>query len=224
MAMFQQHLNGAVITSGVLTVPIYSAQIISLNEAFAVFLIGIIGGLLPDIDSDNSKPLKISFGIISIVLPFLALLAIGEALSVLQMLLLWGVTSVCLYTLGHFLLFFTVHRGVIHSIPFGLLLGLILYYLFHVQLSYSISFAFLSGLFLFVGFIVHLLLDEIVSLNLLGFEIKNSFGTAMKLYEKNNPVGSVVVYMLIVLLIFLVPFDFDMILQLSEKFKTLQLY
>jgi len=44
----------------------------------------------------------------------------------------------------------------------------------------------LSGLFIGFGFIVHLLLDEIYSVDLSNKRMKKSFGTALKLYSYKN--------------------------------------
>ena len=46
--------------------------------------------------------------------------------------------------------------------------------------------AWLTGLFLFIGFLIHLALDEIYSVDVEGRTIKKSFGTALKLFDTHS--------------------------------------
>ena len=48
------------------------------------------------------------------------------------------------------------------------------------------SLAWLSGGFVFLGGLIHLLLDEIYSVDLRNIKIKRSFGTALKLVDLDN--------------------------------------
>jgi len=195
MASFEQHVNGAVIASGIAVIPLYSASIVDINQTLALFSLGIFGGVLPDIDSDNSKPIQISFRILSIFLPLIAILMTVNTSSIANILFMWVIYSLILH-FGVFQLFLasTHHRGIFHSIPMGALIALLLVYLFHDILHFKSAFAILSGMFIFFGFLIHLLLDEIVSLNLLGKDMKKSFGSAMKLYDKNNIIGTLILY------------------------------
>jgi hypothetical protein len=223
MASFEQHLNTAVVASGILVAPLYSSGIISMEQSLGCLAFGILGGVLPDIDSDNSKPVAISFKIISIILPLLAVLTLIKDFTILKILFIWAVVSVFLHY-GLFKLFntITVHRGIFHSIPMGVLFGLGVVYIFEL-LGYSKLFAFLGGVFLFVGFIVHLVLDELVSLNALGMHIKKSFGTALKLYDKTNKIGTIVVYALIIALLFVVDIDLELLQEIFSSFSNIKL-
>jgi hypothetical protein len=224
MAMFQQHLNGAVLVSGVLTSVLYSSEFLtSTTEALVVFGLGTLGGLLPDIDSDNSRPTQITFNILSIIFPFIVLLGLKADLTVFEYLMAWTISSTLLYAFFYLFLRFTIHRGIFHSIPMGILFGLSIYYIFSQFLGYSQSFSLISGIFLFMGYLTHLLLDEIVSLNAFGLSIKKSFGTAMKLYEKNNLIGSILVYTLIIILLFFNPIDMSTLSEISQTLSQIKL-
>ncbi|MEA2049998.1 MAG: metal-dependent hydrolase [Campylobacterota bacterium] len=224
MASFEQHVSGAVITSGVVVTPLYSAGIVDMNQSLALLAFGIIGGVLPDMDSDNSRPVQISFRILSIFLPLIAVLSLANSQSVLSILGFWAVSSLIL----HFVVFrsflnMTVHRGVFHSVPMGLLLGYLFIVLFRDIMKYDELFAVLCGIFVFIGFIVHLLMDELISLNALGLSIKKSFGTALKFYDKNNLYGTGIIYLAILALIFLYPIEFDIFVEIFESFENIKL-
>jgi hypothetical protein len=219
MASFEQHVNGAVIASGLAVIPLYSASIVDINQTLALFSLGILGGVLPDVDSDNSKPIQISFRILSIFLPLIAILTTVNISAISNILLMWVIYSLVLH-FGVFQLFLasTHHRGIFHSIPMGGLMALLLLYLFHEILGFDSGFSILSGIFLFFGFLIHLLLDEVVSLNLLGKDIKKSFGSAMKIYDKNNLIGTFILYAGIAGLLFVLR---DMDVSIFAKLTTL---
>ena len=65
--------------------------------------------------------------------------------------------------------------------------------------------AWLAGGFLLIGFLTHLILDEIYSVDVLGNHIKKSFGTAFKPIDMRNPCGSVAMVVAAVALLFLTP-------------------
>jgi hypothetical protein len=46
--------------------------------------------------------------------------------------------------------------------------------------------AWLTGFFTFIGFIIHLVLDEIYSVDIEGAELKRSFGTALKVFDYHS--------------------------------------
>jgi hypothetical protein len=65
--------------------------------------------------------------------------------------------------------------------------------------------AWLAGGFLLIGFLTHLILDEIYSVDVLGNHIKRSFGTAFKPIDMRNPWGSAVMTAAAVALLFATP-------------------
>ncbi len=91
---------------------------------------------------------------------------------------------------------FTVHRGIFHSVLalvfFSLLMVCVSDYAFRQNPIY----AWLNGFFLGFGFLVHLLLDEIYSVDLSNRRIKKSFGTALKLINYKNLPSSALMMLL----------------------------
>lgn len=224
MASFAQHVNVAVVATGLCVVPLYSAGLVDISQAMVLLFFGIIGGVLPDIDLQHSKPVKIASSVLSIFIPLVAILTLLESLSIIRMLVTWFLAAAVL----HFLIFdvlvrFTVHRGVIHSVPMGIVFGQLLSIGFFYFLGYSELFSLLCGCFLFLGFMVHLILDELVSLNAFGMTFKRSLGTALKLYEKKNLIGTALLYISIVVLFLSYPFNMDYFTDIIRSYERVHL-
>ena len=225
MASFGQHVNGAVIATGVVIVPLHSASLLNVSESLIALALGLIGGILPDLDSDNSTPLQIVFKMFSIFLPLIILLGFFGDSTLVALIGYWILASLILHlTIFKVFTTITVHRGIFHSIPMGVLFGQIITYLFYNILEYEILFSTLAGLFLFMGYMIHLLLDELVSLNALGLRMKKSFGTAFKLYEKDNIFGTLILYIIVVGLFFLLPMETDIFMEIFEVLKGVKVY
>ena len=140
------------------------------------------------------------------------------------MLFIWFLSFILLYfVVFKILLKMTVHRGLIHSVPIGLLfsqcLSISLFHFLHFEELFSI----LCGIFLFFGFIIHLLLDELISLNAFGMSFKKSLGSAFKFYEKNNIIGSIFTYILIILLYVVYPINLEYFFEISKSFQNINL-
>lgn len=224
MASFAQHVNTAVVISGITIAPIYSSSLIDLNQSLALLFFGMIGGILPDIDLENSKPIQIASSILSIFIPLLAVLTLLQSLSISKMLLIWFLSSGLLhFFIFRILLHFTVHRGVIHTIPMGLLFAHSITIMFYNILGVEQLFSYLCGLFLFIGFIIHLVLDEIVSLNAFGMSFKKSLGSALKFYDKNNLTGSILLYISLVILQIIYPLNIEHMITIYNSFKNINL-
>jgi hypothetical protein len=87
-----------------------------------------------------------------------------------------------------------------HSIPAGLIFwfsfSLLFYYVF--KFNYIVSWYF--GMFVFMGYLVHLTLDEVYSVDIKGQRIKKSFGTALKFWNKD--LKSVIFFYILVIGLF----------------------
>ncbi len=175
-----------------------------ITQAPSLIIIGIIGGLLPDIDLPNSRPAKVGFAAVSLAAALLSVwLMYGANLFSLEALMVFGGSYLLVrhVIIGIFNRL-TTHRGVVHSIPFVLLCALILT---HLLIYVGIDMAILAGLFLFIGAITHLLLDEIYSVNAFGLKLKKSFGSALKLVELKKLPIYIALYALCALLWALLP-------------------
>jgi len=224
MASFEQHVNTAVIITGISIAPLYSSSLVDLNQALTLLFFGMIGGVLPDMDLENSKPLQITSSILSLFVPLLAILILLESLSIIKMLVMWFLFAGIL----HFMIFkvllnLTVHRGIIHSIPMGIFLSQILAISFFHLFHYPELFSILCGIFLFLGFIIHLLLDEFISLNVFGSKFKKSLGSAFKLYQKDNLLGSLFLYVAIIALYISYPFNLKYFFDIYQSLQNITL-
>lgn len=175
---------------------------INLQTIFFMIFFGTIGSLAPDLDLANSSPSKIFkrslyfLGTLSsIILIFtnpllLEPVGITDKWLIIPSFIILSLFLVLVFTKSFDII--TIHRGVFHSIPFAGVLSLFIYDLFHYgQLLYSLNLnsLLISSIFFF-GFLVHLILDEIYSFDFSNRRIKRSFGSAFKIIDYKNLLGS----------------------------------
>jgi hypothetical protein len=225
MASFEQHLSASVVATGVMVTPLHSVGVLNIEQSFIILFIGSVGGLLPDIDSDSSKPLQIIFKIISIFSPLLVLLSLAKGLPMIQMVGVWLLFTLLLHMiLFRFFISLTRHRGIFHSLPMGVLFGEMLSGYFYFWMGSSLTYSTIAGLFLFFGYVIHLLLDEIVSLNSSGLRVKRSLGSALKLFDIANWRGSILLYLLVAFGFYVIPFKSDIFVHLWHIYSSLKWY
>jgi len=218
MANFKTHFAAAAAVSGAASSGLLALHHIDSNEAIVAFALGTLGGFLPDIDSENSTPVAITFNAVAIVVSFLVMFSKSSSYSVAEMLVLWVFVYliVRLALLKSFQLV-TVHRGMFHSVPAALLAGVLtantMFYIFGL----TGLLAWIYASFVTLGYLLHLLLDELVSVNLMGRRIKRSFGTAMKLYDPKNWFVTLLVYGALAVAILLSPEHQSALELLHEK-------
>jgi len=205
LANFQTHFNVASFVSAVGAGTIYYSGLVDKSDATLLFTGGIIGGILPDIDSDNSTPTKIMQYIFANLISFFILFKYIGHYPIGNLILIWLLSFIGSLFLFHLFNKFTSHRGMFHSIPAGLIFwfsfSLLFYYVF--KFNYLISWYF--GMFIFLGYITHLVLDEIYSVDLSGGKIKKSFGTAFKLWSKDKT-STLIFYIVMLVLFFMMPY------------------
>jgi hypothetical protein len=220
LANFKTHFNVAASASAVVSVSVLAINLITPVEAMIMFLFGTIGGLLPDLDSDNSVPLRIGFKIFAYISSFLVMFALSENMTIIEMLIIW-ILAFIFMRLVVLNLFnkFTVHRGIFHSVPASVVFGLIIVIFLHYLFSFSPFKAWLAGFFIFFGSMVHLILDEVYSIDVMGRRIKKSFGTAVKFYDKKTVYPNIVIYVVMVFLFMIAP-DFSKFLEFITTYDT----
>jgi hypothetical protein len=225
MAAFQEHVSIAVLSVGIMIVPFHSMGLLNIEQSLVALFFGILGGIAPDLDSDTSKPIRSVFRILSIFLPLIVLLSFKTTFSIVEMLLIWGLSAFILkMVFFKIFLSLTQHRGIFHTIPMGVLFAQFIVLLCYNFFLVNIKIAFIYGVFMLFGFIIHLLLDEIYSVNVLGIRMKKSFGSALKLYDKSNIIGTLIVYALVILLWFVLPDSGTLFISVKEAFHTMRLY
>jgi len=140
-----------------------------------------VSGMLPDLDSDSGRPLRESVTFAAAVVPMLLvgrmermewpMESIVLAGAIIYLSIRWGLAWV--------LKKFSVHRGMFHSIPAMLIFGLITFLLVE---SPDMMIRYYKAGAVMAGYLSHLVLDEIWSIDFRHFRLKSSFGTALKLW------------------------------------------
>ncbi|WP_394752155.1 metal-dependent hydrolase [Crenothrix sp.] len=202
MANFKTHLIVATTMSGMASISLLTLQLAKPWETGSYFLLGILGGLLPDIDSDKSTPLTMIFYFLSMYCAFAMIFNLAMQYSFAELLIIWAAIYFAIRHLVYrMFISMTIHRGTFHSL---------LAVAFMAMLAVSISFHLLhntpriawnSGIFVGIGYLVHLTLDELYSVDLHNKRMKKSFGTALKLFSRENWGASTL--MVIVLAVFI---------------------
>lgn len=220
MANFATHLIGAATVGVVLNTVFGASNLLPFHDIPTGIALVILGGIFPDIDSDNSDALRLVFSLFGVII---------GAFATIHMLPNWGILvslmalGMC-YALVRYVLVipfrrFTVHRGLYHSVPMATLLSLLTcgfcIYIFHFS-EYT---AWMMACMFFAGYITHLTLDEIYSVDFSNVRIKRSFGTALKLANMKKPVSYLSVYALIILTFVILPPPSA----LGEKFTNTEL-
>ncbi len=159
-----------------------------------------VAGMLPDLDSQSGRPVRELFSLIAAVTP----------LVLTERLLKWGgstegamLLAIALYAAVRFggaalLGKLAVHRGMFHSIP-AMLIAMELTFLGYESPSVMVKLLMAVGVGL--GFLSHLVLDEMYSVEWTGVRLRlnQAAGSALKLIGKSF-FGNVMAYGLLGLL------------------------
>jgi hypothetical protein len=201
MADFKAHLYGAVATSSLAALSVYSFGWTWPRQTLALFLVGVAGGLLPDIDCPKSNPIRGFFALLGVVLAFSMTFSFVGRVPLMGLALIWALVFVTV-RYGVFELFarYTVHRGIWHSGLAAIAAGLASANLAYHAVGLTAWESWLAGLFMVLGYLTHLTLDEIASVDLQGRRIKRSLGSALKPFSLERPWTSLAMLLLVVLL------------------------
>ncbi|HLJ94508.1 MAG TPA: metal-dependent hydrolase [Gemmataceae bacterium] len=168
-----------------------------------------LGGLLPDLDSDSSLPVREVFGLAAAATPVLLVRRVlSHGFTTEQTLvLLSGVYLLVRYGARALLGRLTVHRGMFHSIPAMLIAGLLVLIVYQGP-ALPIRLYLAGGVML--GYLSHLVLDELCSVDLLGTRprLKKHAGSPLKLFSSSWP-ATLLTYGLLAWLVYLVHLEFD---------------
>ncbi len=171
----------------------YAAWHLHLDWA-PVFLgagLTVLGGLLPDLDSDSGVPVRELFNVAATFVPLLIMRRMwrhgvpGDEVVVVAafsyLLIRYGLSRVFKRL--------TVHRGMFHSLPAMLIAGLAVFLIDRRPDSEGPRLTarlFLAG-GVMIGFLSHLVLDELCSVDFNGLRVRlNKFsGSALKLTSRS---------------------------------------
>jgi hypothetical protein len=141
-----------------------------------------VGGLLPDLDSDSGVPVRELFGLAAFVAPLLVYGRLQQqnltteqtfvALAAVYLFVRYGLSAAFKR--------WSVHRGMFHSVPALWIAGLAVY-LVYPNANVPVRLFVAGGAM--IGFLSHLVLDELYSVDFMGVGIRlNKYaGSALKL-------------------------------------------
>jgi hypothetical protein len=184
MANFNTHFVVGAGASSTLSGTLLAMGAISSTEALMAFAFGTVGSLLPDIDSSRSKAIELAFTLFAMLSTVLMIFVQVKHYSLIEMFIMAGFLFVVLrYGVIELFRRVSIHRGMFHSVPAGVIWGLgtviLVKHIFYID----DFIAWIYGIMVTFGYLVHLILDEIYSVDLKNRKIKKSFGTAFKLYK-----------------------------------------
>ncbi|MEO2013501.1 MAG: metal-dependent hydrolase, partial [Fuerstiella sp.] len=173
MAAYREHIT----VSGTLGIAYAFAAVFalgfSITQAMIAAILTWIAGMLPDMDSQSGKPVRELFGVTAALAPLLLLqhtnqLGVsGDRVMLFALLLYGGVRYGGAAVLGKL----TVHRGMFHSIPAMVIAAEITFLTYH---SPDLKVRLLMAMGVALGFMSHLVLDEMYSVQWDGVRIKLS--------------------------------------------------
>lgn len=209
MANYKTHVTvGAVVSSAVALLLLVKGHATVVGACIFAG-VGTVGSILPDIDLHYSTPSKKLFYL------FGGIAALIASMSAMQNQLLLHETIVS--AAGGFLLvrfgarefFYQAcdHRGAMHSVIVAVISAEITAIVAMHGFMFSRTNSLIMAGFMFGGFLLHLLLDEIYSVDFENRRIKRSFGTALKLVSDNRLINMVLMICLLLLLPMVVDSD-----------------
>lgn len=206
MANFPTHIAVGTVVSGAFATVTIAADMVAPENIVAVTLAGVLGSVLPDIDLKDSRPSRAMFAGLAVFFSFAVLFSLERKYSIAEMLILWLGTLVavryCAQSLFHR---FSAHRGIWHSLAAGLFCACITALVYKRLLDRDDQVAWLAGGFMLIGYLTHLALDEIYSVDVMDTRIKASFGTALKVVDTRHPWASVGMVAALVLTFWMAP-------------------
>lgn len=206
MPSFKNHVSFGIL-SGILAGWIAVNNRIVLNPKLLLPLLVVItlGSILPDLDSDDSKPLKFAletFSILCLALYYLSWQ--NSPYSYLNLAVgLVGTYVIAKYGIGFLAKKFTHHRGIFHSVPAMLIAALAAVVTFTYFGFPGADVLFLS-MALGLGYFSHLLLDQLANLTgkrNLFWGHRHTHPRALKFFSRSK-MATVAAYIILILLVY----------------------
>ncbi len=182
MPGFKIHISASTVLGIGYGVGAYALYDVPLPTAALSTILCSVSGMLPDLDSGPGKPLHESVSFAAAAIPMM----MADRFKHLG----WSHESMILagaavYLFIRFILYpmlkhWTVHRGIFHSLPVALIFAEIG---FLVCTTGTLEMRYYKAGAIVLGFMSHLILDEIWSVDVRHFRLKSSFGTAIKLWS-----------------------------------------
>lgn len=206
MANFTTHIAVGTVVSGALATLTLAADVIPREALVAVTMAGVLGSVLPDIDLKDSRPSRAMFAGLGIFFSFAVLFSVAGKYSIIELWMLWLGTLVGVRYGVHAIFHrFAVHRGIWHSLLATVFCALFTAVVFKYILGEPDHIAWLGAGFMAIGYVTHLVLDELYSVDVMDTRLKASFGTALKLIDVHNLRDSVVMAAAVAGLVMIAP-------------------
>lgn len=162
-----------------------------------------VSGMMPDLDSDSGIPLREAVAFSSAFVPMLMVDRLQRmgCSNETMLLVTIAVYFFLRFAVAEIFRRYTVHRGMWHSVPAGLSAAL---FAFVVCSCENMNLRLFKTVAIFVGFMSHILLDEIWSVEYRRgrYTFKHSFGTALKFWSGSR-IANLFSYALLAALCFL---------------------
>jgi membrane-bound metal-dependent hydrolase YbcI (DUF457 family) len=198
MADFRTHITVSTIAGALFGVGGYQSGMPWESCVIAGGLCSV-SGMLPDLDSDSGIPLREAVAFSSAFIPMLMVDRLSRVgLSHEMMLVVTGGIYLFLrFGIAEFFRRYTVHRGMWHSIPAALIAAI---FVFLVSSSENVNLRLFKTIAVFIGFMSHILLDELWSVEYRRgrYTFKHTFGTALKWWGPMR-ISNIMTYGLLIL-------------------------
>lgn len=197
MADFKAHTSLGALWGVVWGIIALLTGLCSFIGSIVVLFLATVSSAIPDIDSPTGRPRELVLSFLGVTLPVVVFLNFAKDIATENILIAVIITFfLTRYLLEYILSNWTVHRGLWHSIPVGILCAEIAYLLFW---DADIKSRFIYATAVFGGYLSHLILDEMYSVKVLEVSTKRSFGTALKLKSESG-LNTFFIYAFIVVL------------------------
>ena len=211
MADFKTHITASSSIGLIYSTAAYYAYGVPLEHCLIAGGLCSASGMLPDLDSSSGIPQREMLAFLSVFVPMM-MLPRFEALQLKpeHMVLATGLLYLLIrFGIGGLFKRYAKHRGMWHSIPAALIAGMIA---FLISFSGSTEVRIFKAWAVVIGFVSHLLLDEIYSVDWQGKQIrvKRSFGTALKLFGSSPSINMMIYTKVIILGIMIASDDYLM--------------
>ena len=207
MADFKTHITFSTSLGLIYSSAAYYTYGVPLEHCLIAGGLCSAAGMLPDLDSSSGIPQREMLAFLSVFVPMLMLPRFQElGLLPEHMVLATGVLYLFIrFGVGGLFKKYAKHRGMWHSIPAALIAGMIT---FLVSFSGTTEIRIFKAWAVVMGFLSHLILDEIYSVDWQGkkIRVKRSFGTALKLFGK-SPILNMLTYTKVIILAIMILSD-----------------
>ena len=185
MADFKTHITTSSVVGAVYGVVAHMEFGVPVTTSVISGCLCGLAGMLADMDSDTGNAQREVMTFTAAIIPMLMLDRFARlGLDHEELVLAAACTYIIVrFGFGEILRRYTVHRGMFHSIPAAAIAGIVTSMVCSCDV---VLFKFAKVGAVTLGYLVHLVLDEIWSLEPKRLRIKKSFGTALKFFSKRS--------------------------------------